>query len=98
MAQHPKSKTKTVKGNDLPKLAAPAQRALAAAGITRLEQLTRASRTELAKLHGMGPNALGKLEQAMAERGLEFADASASRQISDKANAKLPRCIPPKKK
>ena len=58
---------------DFPKLAAPAQRALAAAGYTRLEQLTAVSETELGKLHGIGPNALGTLRKALAERGLAFA-------------------------
>lgn len=59
---------------DLPKLAAPARRALAAAGIASLEQLARHSRSEVAALHGMGPNALARLEAAMNERGLRFKD------------------------
>ncbi len=59
---------------DLPSgLAKPAQRALADAGYTRLEQLTRVRESELKKLHGMGPKALDQLRQAMAERGLSFA-------------------------
>ena len=41
---------------DLPaNLAGPARRALAAAGYTRLEQLTQISEAELRRLHGMGP-------------------------------------------
>jgi hypothetical protein len=59
-----------------PKLAAPAQRALAGAGYTRLEQLTRVSEEELKKLHGMGPKAIGQLRQAMAEAGLHFVNGS----------------------
>jgi DNA-directed RNA polymerase alpha subunit len=59
--------------NDFPKLAAPARRALDGAGYTRLEQLTQVSEQELAKLHGMGPNALNTLKQALAARGLSFA-------------------------
>ena len=58
--------------SDLPKLASPAQRALAAAGITRLEQLTRISEAELAQLHGIGPNALKTLRLALEENGLTF--------------------------
>jgi hypothetical protein len=59
--------------NDLPKLAAPARRALAGAGIQRLEQLTKFSEAEIKQLHGMGPNALAKLGQALHAKGLSFA-------------------------
>jgi hypothetical protein len=59
--------------NGLPKLAAPAQRALASVGIERLEQLTKFTEAEIKQLHGMGPNALGKLRQALTEKGLSFA-------------------------
>jgi hypothetical protein len=59
---------------DLPKLAAPARRALLAAGYTRLEQLTEVSEAEVMELHGMGPNALRALRTAMEERGLSFRD------------------------
>ncbi len=59
--------------SDLPAgLAAPAQRALAGAGIQRLDQLARISEAELAKLHGIGPKALGQLRQALASQGLSF--------------------------
>ena len=61
--------------NDLPdKLAQPAQRALAGAGIQRLEQLTGFSENEIKQLHGIGPNALKQLRQALAARGLSFSD------------------------
>ena len=56
----------------LPKLAAPAQRALQNAGITTLEQLTRITEAELKKLHGIGPNALAQLRRALTEKGLSF--------------------------
>lgn len=59
--------------NDFPKTSAPAGRALAGAGFTRLEQLTRVSETELLKLHGMGPKAIRILREALAERGWTFA-------------------------
>ena len=57
-----------------PKLAAPARRALAGAGYTRLEQLTRVTEADLMKLHGMGPKAMTQLRQALADAGLHFAD------------------------
>ncbi len=60
------------KQNDLPKISAPAQRALRSAGITTLKQLTKAPETELLQLHGMGPNALGKLREALKAQGLSF--------------------------
>ena len=59
--------------NDLPvKLSQPAQRALAAAGIQSLEQVSRFSEKEISKLHGIGPNALALLHQALEEKGLSF--------------------------
>jgi len=61
-----------------PKLRQPAHRALAAAGIRKLEQLTRFSEAEIKQLHGIGPNALAKLRQALAARGLSFAKAKES--------------------
>jgi predicted flap endonuclease-1-like 5' DNA nuclease len=48
----------------------PAQRALAGAGFTRLEQLAGVSEAELKKLHGM----LGLLRQALEAKGLSFAN------------------------
>jgi len=60
--------------NDLPKLAAPAQRALAAANIQRLEQLTHVAEADIKRLHGIGPNALNQLRRALAASGLSFAD------------------------
>jgi predicted flap endonuclease-1-like 5' DNA nuclease len=58
--------------DDLPALGAPATRALAGAGITRLSQVTERTAAELAALHGVGPKAIGLLQQALAERGLSF--------------------------
>ena len=55
-------------------LAAPAQRALAGAGIESLEQLATHSEQEIKDLHGMGPNAMAKLKEALSELGLKFAD------------------------
>ena len=60
---------------DLPaKLAQPAQRALAGAGIQNLKQLTKFSEAEIKQLHGIGPNALNQLRAALAAKGLSFAD------------------------
>ena len=65
-------------GNDLPEgLAQPAQRALAGAGYTRLEQLTSVSEADLKRLHGFGPKALELLRSAMQARGLSFAEEQA---------------------
>ncbi len=64
------------KQSDLPKIAAPAQRALQSAGINTLKQLTEISQEELLQLHGMGPNALGKLQEALKENGLSFRESN----------------------
>jgi hypothetical protein len=56
----------------LPKIGAPATRALASAGIASLGQLVGYSRAELAALHGVGPKALGILEASLAEVGLRL--------------------------
>lgn len=55
-------------------LAQPARRALAGVGIQRLEQLSGYSEADIKGLHGIGPNALVQLQEALAERGLSFAD------------------------
>lgn len=57
----------------LPKIAAPAQRALDSMAVTNLEELSKHSENEIKNLHGMGPNALGKLKDAMAANNLTFA-------------------------
>jgi hypothetical protein len=68
-------KPKKKQESDLPaKLGAPAERALANAGIKSLKHLTKFTEAEIRQLHGVGPNALGKLHQAMADSGLSFAD------------------------
>lgn len=58
---------------DLPKLSAPARRALEGAGYTRLEQLNGVDEREIARLHGMGKHGLDQLRRALAERGMAFA-------------------------
>jgi predicted flap endonuclease-1-like 5' DNA nuclease len=53
----------------LPKIGAPALRALASIGVTRLEQVADRSEAELLALHGFGPRALRILQDALAEKG-----------------------------
>jgi DNA-directed RNA polymerase alpha subunit len=59
-------------------LARPAQRALAAAGYRRLEELAAVSEAELMQLHGIGPKALDQLRRALAAEGLSFAGERAA--------------------
>lgn len=60
--------------NDFPSgLAKPAQRALANAGITRLEQVSKLSEAELKQLHGIGPNAVEQLRKALEVQGFKLA-------------------------
>ena len=59
---------------DLPAgLSQPAQRALAGAGISQLQQLSSFREGEIKQLHGIGPKAIRQLRQAGASRGLSFA-------------------------
>ena len=68
------SKQPNQQGDDLPPgIGKPAQRALAGAGITHLEQLTEVSEVEIGKLHGVGPKAIRLLREALHARGLSFA-------------------------
>jgi DNA repair protein RadC len=60
---------------DLPaQLSQPAQRALAGAEIRNLKQLSKFSETEIMQLHGIGPNAIKQLHEALAAKGLSFAE------------------------
>ncbi len=61
------------KESDLPKLASPAQRALANAGIENLSQLAKLSEIGIKELHCIGPNALIALRAALKAKGLSFA-------------------------
>jgi hypothetical protein len=60
--------------DQLPRIGAPATRALASIDVTRLSQLTEHRADDLLKLHGMGPRAVGILRQALAEQGLSLRD------------------------
>lgn len=71
----------TQQESDLPvKLSAPARRALDGAGYRRLEQLTSVSEAEIKQLHGIGPNALTQLRQALAAKGLSFVDGKGGKE------------------
>ena len=61
-------------GTPLPRIGAPATRALTARGITRLEQLATVTEAEVAALHGVGAKALRIVGDAMAAAGLRYAD------------------------
>jgi hypothetical protein len=61
-----------VDGLPLPKLGAPATRALASIGVTTLGQLDGRSERELLRLHGFGPRAARLLREALAEAGLSL--------------------------
>lgn len=56
----------------LPKLAAPARRALASIGVDSIEALADHKELTIAALHGMGPNALRTLKIAMSKAGVAF--------------------------
>ncbi len=58
--------------DELPRIGAPATRALALAGHTRLDRLAGVPRASLAALHGVGPKALRILDEALAEHGLRL--------------------------
>ena len=58
----------------MPKIGAPATRALTVGGYTRLDRLTNVTATELLSLHGVGPKAIRILREALAARDLAFAE------------------------
>jgi len=62
------------RGNELPStLSAPERRALNGAGCTRLEDVAKLSEKEIKQLHGVGPNAIEMLRQALSQTGRSFA-------------------------
>jgi hypothetical protein len=60
--------------DELPRIGAPATRALAGIGVTRLSQLTEHRAVDLLELHGMGPRAITILRQALADQDLSLRD------------------------
>lgn len=63
---------KSLTQSQLPKIGKPATRALAVAGITKLEQLTNVTEAEILKLHGVGPKAVRILTEELQENGMSF--------------------------
>jgi hypothetical protein len=61
-------------GTPLPRIGAPATRALRAEGIWTLEQVRELTLAQLTGLHGVGPVAVRLLRDALAERGWALAD------------------------
>ena len=56
--------------NAVPRIPAPARRALEAAGLFTLEDCVQAGRSSIAQLHGMGPKVLRVLDEAVVRAGL----------------------------
>lgn len=56
----------------LPKIGAPATRALASIGVTTVEQLAGYTEQEILALHGVGPRAIRILGPVMDELGVAF--------------------------
>src|SRR5699024_5151183 len=82
----------------LPRLSAPATRALATAGITDLRQLDGTPEQDVLALHGVGPSQLGVLREALTAAGLAFS-APVSRPAATGRNdntAFLPTEAPPR--
>jgi hypothetical protein len=70
----PRERAAREEGIPLPRnIGAPATRALRAADMTTLEQVANRTEAELAAMHGVGPMAITRLREAMAERDLGFA-------------------------
>lgn len=63
----------TTRSDFPPGVAAPARRALASLGVTRLDQLDRFRVAELRPLHGMGPRALEAIRVALRAQGKSLA-------------------------
>lgn len=59
-------------GTAIPHTSNPASSALTAASITTLEELSEWRRADVGELHGMGPKALGMLDEALREADLEW--------------------------
>lgn len=69
----PRQRTPRPAGTKLPRIGAPATKALRAAGITTLEQVAALTAAELGALHGVGPIAIDRLREALEAQSLVFA-------------------------
>ena len=56
---------------ELPRIGAPATRALAAVGVHTLEDLRGKDLSEISALHGVGPRAITLLQEALEQRAAE---------------------------
>ena len=63
--------------DDLPHIGNPARRALAEIGVTTMSQVSMLGKSELRRLHGVGPKAIAILEQALGDRGQTFREPEA---------------------
>ena len=71
----PRVRAPREEGTPLPRtIGAPATRALREAGVTTLERVATYSPGQLAAMHGVGPIAITRLREALAERGLALAE------------------------
>ncbi|MEV0456569.1 DNA-binding protein [Catellatospora methionotrophica] len=61
-------------GDEIPKISGPANGALDLAGHTTLTAIAELTKKDLLALHGVGPKAIRILREALAQRGLTFAD------------------------
>jgi predicted flap endonuclease-1-like 5' DNA nuclease len=61
-------------GTALPKIGAPAMRALASIGVTTVEDLAAYAEKDVLVLHGFGPRAIRILTTVMADLGVRFRD------------------------
>jgi hypothetical protein len=68
----PRVRAPRPQGTPLPRIGAPATRALRAAGLTTLELLADVPEKNVADLHGVGPFALDRLREALADAGLTW--------------------------
>jgi hypothetical protein len=57
---------------DLPKISAPARRALEKIGIKNLKDLSKYPKDELLNLHGFGPGSIPLLKKSLKLKGLDF--------------------------
>lgn len=70
----PRVRAPREQGTPLPRaIGAPATRALREVGVTSLEQVTAYSAEQLAAMHGVGPIAIARLRDALAESGSRLA-------------------------
>ena len=65
-------KERKPKNSFLATLGAPARRALEREGISTEKDLSKYTRSQILKLHGLGPSTMPKLEAALAGKKLSF--------------------------